>query len=49
MCPSAKTAGGGDMQSFLAESRGLNALNVIDLTNPRTTVNSGGAAKRMKS
>jgi len=47
--PSAKTAGDRDMQPFLAESRGLNTLNVMDLTNPRTTMNSSGVAKRMKS
>ena len=37
------------MQPFLTESRGLNILNVMDLTNPRTTMNLDGAAKQMKS
>jgi len=49
VCPSAKTAEGGDTQPFLAESRDLNALNVMDLTNLRTIMNSGGVAEQMKS
>ena len=49
VCPSAKIAQGGAIQHFLAEFKGLSALNVMDLTNQRIIANSGGATKRMKN
>jgi len=49
VCPSARIAGGGAMQYFLAEYKGPGTLNVIDLTNQRIIANSGGAAKQTKN
>ena len=49
VCPSARTAGGGVTQPSHAESKGRNASNTMDLTNLRTTVNLGGAARWTKN
>ena len=47
-CPNAKTAGGGDMQPFLAKSKILSMSSAMVYTNLRTTMNLGGAAKRTR-
>ena len=44
----ARTAGSGAMWPFHAEFRVLNVSNVMTLTSPRTTANSGGAARLMR-
>ena len=44
-CPNAKTAGGGDTQPSLAESKAPSVSSTIVRTNPRTTENLGGTAK----
>jgi len=46
--PNAKTAGGGDTQPFLAESKVPSASSATVHTNLRTTVNSDGAAKQTR-
>ena len=48
MCPNAKTAKGGDTQPFLAESKVPSMSSAMVHTNPRTTVNSGNAAKQTR-
>jgi len=44
----ARTARSGAMQPFHVEFRVPNTSNVMALTNPRTTVNSGDAAKQTR-
>ena len=46
--PQYKTAGSGDMQPSLAESKAPSALSTMVHTNLKTTENLGGTAKRMR-
>ena len=48
VCPNAKTAGGGDMQPSLTESKASSVSSAMVHTNPKITKNLGGAAKQMK-
>ena len=45
VCPNAKTAGGGDMQPSLTESKASSVSSAMVHTNPKITKNLGGAAK----